>query len=96
MNLSTFVSWMVCGLLVGVIARLLMPGWRSMGLLLTIVLGIVGAFVGGFLYSLVEGMPSEPLSLSGNAWHGWIVAILGAMLVLWAFTALNRRKRWWQ
>lgn len=95
MSLSSLLSWMVCGLIVGLIARLLIPGRQSLSLLLTMVLGIVGAVVGGFLYSLVQGAPSEPFSLSGNAWHGWIVAILGAMLVLWAYMTLHRR-RWWQ
>ena len=66
-----------------------------MSLLLTMVLGIVGAVVGGFLYSLVQGAASEPFSLSGNAWHGWIVSILGAVLVLWVYVALHPR-RWWQ
>ena len=56
---------------------------------------IVGAVVGGFLYTLVEGAQGEPFSLSGNAWHGWIVSILGAMLVLWAYERLYPR-RWWQ
>jgi uncharacterized membrane protein YeaQ/YmgE (transglycosylase-associated protein family) len=89
MSFSTILSWMLCGLIVGLIARLLVPGRQSLGLFLTMVLGIVGAVVGGFLYSLIQGAPSEPFSLSGNAWHGWIVAILGAMLVLWAFVVLS-------
>jgi uncharacterized membrane protein YeaQ/YmgE (transglycosylase-associated protein family) len=95
MNVGILLSWMLCGLIVGLIARLLVPGWRNMSLLLTMVLGIVGAVVGGFLYSLVEGAPSEPFSLSGNAWHGWIVAILGGLLVVWVYGRLHPR-RWWQ
>jgi uncharacterized membrane protein YeaQ/YmgE (transglycosylase-associated protein family) len=95
MSAGTLLSWMLCGLIVGLIARLLVPGRQNMGLLLTMVLGIVGAVVGGFLYWLVQGAPSEPFSLSGNAWHGWVVAILGAVLVLWAYVSLNPR-RWWQ
>ncbi len=95
MSVGTFFSWILCGLIVGLVARLLVPGRQSMGLVLTMALGIVGAVVGGFLYSLVEGAQSEPLSLSGNAWHGWIVSILGAMLVLWAYGSLYPR-RWWQ
>lgn len=95
MSAATLLSWMVCGLIVGLIARALLPGRQNMGLLMTMVLGIVGAVVGGFLYSLVQGAPSEPFSLSGNAWHGWIVAILGAVLVLWAYLSLYPR-RWWQ
>lgn len=94
MTIGTLLSWMLCGLIVGLIARALLPGRQTMGLLLTMVLGIVGAVVGGWLYSLVQGVPAEPFSLSGNAWHGWIVAIIGAVIVLWAYMALNPRKRW--
>jgi uncharacterized membrane protein YeaQ/YmgE (transglycosylase-associated protein family) len=96
MTAGTLLSWMVCGLVVGLIARLLVPGRQNMGLLLTMVLGIVGAVVGGFLYSLIQGAPSEPFSLSGNAWPGWIVAILGAALVLWAYVSLSPRRKWYQ
>jgi len=96
MSVGTLLSWMLCGLIVGFIARLLVPGRQNMGLLLTMVLGIGGAVVGGFLYSLVEGSPSEPFSISGNAWHGWIVAVLGAVLVLWAYVSLSPRRRWLQ
>lgn len=95
MSLGTLLSWMVCGLLVGLVARALVPGRHNLGLLLTMVLGVVGAVVGGFLYALVLGAPSEPFSLSGDAWHGWVVAILGAVLVLWAYVVLYPR-RWWQ
>ncbi len=95
MSVGNFLSWMLCGLIVGLIARLLVPGRLNISLLLTMVLGIVGAIVGGFLYSLVQGAPSEPFSLSGNAWHGWIVSILGSVLVLWAYGTFYPR-RWWQ
>ncbi len=95
MSIGTLLSWMLCGLIVGGMARLLVPRRQSMGLLMTMVLGLVGAVVGGFLYSLVLGAPGEPFSLSGNAWHGWIVATLGAVLVLWAYATLYPR-RWWQ
>jgi uncharacterized membrane protein YeaQ/YmgE (transglycosylase-associated protein family) len=87
---------MLCGLIVGLIARFLVPGRQSMGPLLTMVLGIVGAVVGGFLYAKVQGEPAEPFSLSGNAWHGWVVSVLGAVLVLWAYVALRPRRKWWQ
>lgn len=95
MSVGTFLSWVLCGLIVGLIARLLVPGRLSMGLLLTMVLGILGAVVGGLLYSFIQGAPSESFSLSGNAWHGWVVAIFGAMLVLWAYGAMYP-KRWYQ
>jgi uncharacterized membrane protein YeaQ/YmgE (transglycosylase-associated protein family) len=95
MSVSAILSWMLCGLIVGLIARLLVPGRQGMGLLATMVLGIAGAVVGGFLYALVRGVPAEPFSLAGNAWHGWVVAVLGAVLVLWVYVRLYP-KRWWQ
>jgi uncharacterized membrane protein YeaQ/YmgE (transglycosylase-associated protein family) len=95
MSVGSILSWMVCGLIVGLMARFLLPGRQSMGLLKTMVLGIVGAMVGGFLYSFFQGSPSEPFALSGNAWQGWFVAILGATIVLWAYVSLYPR-RWYQ
>ena len=95
MTISAILSWMLCGLIVGLIARLLVPGRLNISLLFTMVLGVIGALVGGFLYAQLQGAPSEPFSLSGNAWHGWIVAILGGVLVLWGYAFLYP-KRWWQ
>jgi uncharacterized membrane protein YeaQ/YmgE (transglycosylase-associated protein family) len=85
MTIGSIFSWIICGLVVGIFARLLVPGRQSMGLLMTIVLGIAGAFVGGFLYSLIRGGSVETFSLSTHNWYGWIVSILGAMLLVWVF-----------
>ena len=95
MSVTVILSWMLRGLIVGLVARLSRAGPATMSLLMTMVLGIAGSIVGGFLYSLVRGAPSEPFSLAGDAWHGWIVAILGGVLVLWLYPILNPR-RWWQ
>ena len=95
MTLGTLISWMLCGLIVGLIARLLVPGRQHMSLVMTMLLGIVGAFVGGVLYSMFQGAPSDPFTLSGNAWQSWAVAILGAVVVLLVYGALYPR-RWWQ
>jgi uncharacterized membrane protein YeaQ/YmgE (transglycosylase-associated protein family) len=95
MTIATFLSWMICGLIVGLLARLLLPGRQSVGFFMTMVLGIVGAVVGGFLFWFVQGAPAEPFSLSGNAWQGWIMAIIGAVFVLLAYGTLYP-KRWWE
>jgi len=94
MNASAIMSWMLCGLIVGVTARLLVRKRLQVGLVMTIVLGIIGAVVGGFLYSLAQGVPSEPFSLSGNAWHGWVISILGGVVVLFAWGGVYP-ERWW-
>jgi uncharacterized membrane protein YeaQ/YmgE (transglycosylase-associated protein family) len=76
-------------LIVGAIARLLMPGRDSLGIFGTIVLGIVGSFVGGFLQNLVEYH-----KLSVHSFHpvGLIGSIIGAwvLLLLLRLTGLER------
>ena len=92
MGIGSILSWIVCGLVVGMFARFLVPGQQSMGLMMTTVLGIVGALVGGFLYSLIRGASVQPFSLSSQNWYGWIVAILGAILLLWLFPQFSPRR----
>ena len=95
MIVLSLLSWAFCGLIVGLIARALVPGQQYMSLLMTAALGIVGACAGGCLYWVFWGQPDVTFSLAGNAWHGWIVSILGAMLVLWIFPFVEPR-RWWR
>ncbi len=93
MSLGSILSWIVCGLVVGLFARLLVPGRQEMSLTMTMVLGIFGALVGGLLYSLARGASVAPFSLASHNLYGWIVAILGATLVLWVFPLVSPR-RW--
>ncbi len=71
-------GWIFFGLIVGVIAKFLMPGRDPAGFLVTIGLGIAGAFIGGFLARLVGWYgPQE------NA--GYLMAIFGAIVLLWVY-----------
>jgi uncharacterized membrane protein YeaQ/YmgE (transglycosylase-associated protein family) len=90
MTVWTLLSWALCGLIVGFIARLLVAGPHRLGILGTILLGIVGAFVGGLIYWAINGSPGEPFSLAGNAWHGWIFSCIGAVIVLFLYTRWQR------
>jgi uncharacterized membrane protein YeaQ/YmgE (transglycosylase-associated protein family) len=69
----------VIGLIVGLIARLLVPGRDSIGLLGTILLGIVGSFVGGFLQQLIQ---FHHLEVTHFAATGIIGSIIGAIILL--------------
>ena len=69
-------TWIVVGLIAGAIARLLVPGRSGLGCLGTIVLGLVGSFVGGFLGNLIF---EDELRLSAS---GLIGSIFGAIIVL--------------
>ncbi len=69
-------AWIAVGLIVGVIARMVVPTGRHLGCLGTIVLGMVGSVVGGTLASLARG---DGLDVARS---GWIGSILGALAVL--------------
>lgn len=94
MSLGSILSWIFCGLTVGICARFLVPGRQYMTLSMTTVLGIAGALIGGFFYSLLQGSSAVPFSLISHNWYGWIVSILGAVLLIWIHPWIYPR-RWW-
>jgi len=93
MTLGSVVGWIICGLLVGWAARMIVPGRQEMSLPLTVAIGIVGALAGGFLFSYFGGAPAEPFSLTTNNWFGWTVAILGGVLAVGLYSSLAPRAR---
>ncbi|ECH2877536.1 GlsB/YeaQ/YmgE family stress response membrane protein [Salmonella enterica] len=80
------IAWIIFGLIAGVIARLLMPGRDGGGFILTCILGIVGAVVGGWLATMF-GIGG---SISGFNLHSFLVAVVGAIVVLVIFRLLRR------
>ena len=78
-------TWILFGLVVGVIAKLLMPGRDPGGFIVTILLGIAGALLGGFI--------GQAMGFYGpNDSAGWIVSILGAILLLALYRMMARRR----
>ena len=79
-------GWILFGLVVGALAKLVMPGRDPGGIIVTILLGIVGALVGGFLgRALGLYQPGEPA--------GFVGAFIGAILVLLIYRmAIGRRR----
>ncbi|MFG0262673.1 MAG: GlsB/YeaQ/YmgE family stress response membrane protein [Novipirellula sp. JB048] len=73
--LFSIIGWMLAGLVIGGIARLLVPGRQAMGLFRTMLLGIAGSFMGGFVGYLIVG--GSPLQAAG-----WIGSVIGAIAVL--------------
>ncbi|UEM06438.1 GlsB/YeaQ/YmgE family stress response membrane protein [Skermanella rosea] len=83
----SIIAWIILGLVAGWIASKIMHGSGS-GLVTNLVLGIVGAFVGGILFSAVGGT-----GVTGfNVWS-LIVAVVGAIVVLWIYNAVAGRRR---
>jgi uncharacterized membrane protein YeaQ/YmgE (transglycosylase-associated protein family) len=79
-------TWILMGLVVGVLAKWIMPGDDPGGIIVTILIGIAGAFVGGFLGSLV-GLGS----VSGFNIPSLLLAIGGALLLLFGYRKLKGR-----
>ncbi len=82
------ISWIVIGLIAGILGKLIMPGRDPGGFLLTIVIGMIGALVGGFVVQLLGGT-----GLTGfNIWS-ILVATLGAIILLALYRALAGGRR---
>jgi uncharacterized membrane protein YeaQ/YmgE (transglycosylase-associated protein family) len=81
-GIGTIISWIIIGLIAGALGKLIMPGDDPGGIFVTMLLGIAGAFVGGFLVSLI--------GLGGGGGWIWsiIVATIGAIILLAIYRAL--------
>ena len=84
----TILAWIVLGLVAGAIAKALMPGRDPGGIIVTMLIGIVGAFLGGFRCNMITGS-----GLNGFSLWSIVLAIVGAMLLLWIYRASTRGRR---
>lgn len=80
------IAWIVFGLIAGVIAKFIMPGKDPGGFIITILIGIAGALIGGFISSAL-GFGS----VSGFNFASFLIAILGAILLLLIYRFARRR-----
>jgi uncharacterized membrane protein YeaQ/YmgE (transglycosylase-associated protein family) len=83
-------AWIVLGLLAGAIAKAIYPGYQSGGILGTMLLGIIGAFVGGTLYNVLT-TGTLAIGAAGLSIGGVVVAVLGAIVALFIYYAATRR-----
>jgi len=81
----TILGWILFGLIVGALAKLVMPGRDPGGIIVTMLLGIAGAVLGGFL-GRAMGFYSP-----GDA-AGFIMSFLGAIVLLWIYRLVVRRR----
>lgn len=81
----SFIIMIIVGFIVGLIARAIMPGDQNMGIIMTTILGIVGAVVAGFLGQTMgwyaEGEPT-----------GWIASVVGAIIVLFVVGMIAKKR----
>ncbi len=82
----SLIGWVILGLICGILARLLVPGRDPMGWIATIVLGIAGSLIGGFI-AYAANLGTEPYEPGG-----WILSVVGAVIALlgWYWVAGRR------
>lgn len=85
------IAWVILGLIAGAIAKAIYPGDQGGGILGTIVLGIIGAFVGGSLFSLLNTGNLAIGSAASLSIPGIFVAVLGAIIAIFLWGLFTRR-----
>ena len=80
------ITWIIFGLIAGAIAKFIMPGNQGMGWLMTIILGIVGAFVGGWIGSMLGWG-----TVNDFDFKSMLLAVVGALLVLWIYGMVTKK-----
>ncbi len=84
------IAWVILGLLAGAIAKWIYPGTQGGGFIATMFLGIIGAFIGGSLLTLIR---TGSLQLAGASLSipGIIVAVIGAIIAIWIWGLITNR-----
>ncbi|GAA4473432.1 GlsB/YeaQ/YmgE family stress response membrane protein [Enteractinococcus fodinae] len=83
-----FIGWIVLGLIAGAIAKAIMPGKQGGGILVTLLLGVVGAVLGGWIGSAIFGVGIDEFWSLAT----WLLAIGGALIVLFIWGLITRDK----
>lgn len=82
--MGAFLYWVILGLIAGLLAKWIMPGKDGGGFIMTVILGVVGAVVGGFISTKLLGFSSAE-----GFFGSLVVAVLGALLVLFVYRKIK-------
>ncbi len=80
-------SWAILGLIAGALAKWIMPGKDPGGIVVTMLIGIAGAMIGGFLATLLGAG-----GVSGMNFRSIVVAVVGALILLWIYRKVQAKK----
>lgn len=83
----SWILFILFGLVIGLLARALVPGRQKMGIVWTILLGVAGALLGGLVSNAIAGRSVMELTTAG-----FIGSLLGAVVLLWGYVAIMRRR----
>jgi len=82
-----FFAFLILGLIAGAIAKAILPGRQGGGWIVTLILGVVGAFLGGWLGGVLFNAPLQDFF----SLQTWLLAIVGSLIVLLIYGAVTRR-----
>lgn len=85
--MAQILGTIIFGAVIGVLARLVLPGRQSYGMLITILLGIAGALIGYWLWGALGGSDTRGIDVIR-----WVISIAAAAVLSLAYTALTRRR----
>ena len=85
------IGTIIFGAVIGILARLVIPGKQAMGMLITIVIGIIGALIGYWLWGLIASEGNE--NTSDIDWIRWIISIVVAVVLTLIYTSATRDRR---
>ena len=84
-----FFAFLILGLIAGVIARIVIPGKQPGGFWLTLLLGVLGAMLGGWLGGLIFNVNMDAFW----SWQSWLFSVIGAIIVILIVQAIFGRKK---
>ena len=82
------IGTIIFGAVIGVLARIVIPGKQAYGWIVTVVLGVAGALIGYWLWGLLGGGGTF-----GIDWIRWVISVAGAAILSFAYTAITRRSK---
>lgn len=86
--MGQIIGTIIFGAVIGVLARLVLPGRQSYGMIITVVLGIAGALIGYWIWGAIGGGNTRGIDVIR-----WVISIAAAAILSFAYTALTRRER---
>jgi uncharacterized membrane protein YeaQ/YmgE (transglycosylase-associated protein family) len=89
-GIGDIIGWLIVGLIIGALARLIMPGRDPMGCLMTALLGIAGSVIGGLIGGLIGWGAGRGEGYFRPS-RSWILSLVGALLLLWIYRSMKRR-----
>lgn len=86
--IGDIIGTIIFGAVIGVLARLVIPGKQAMGWVITVLLGIAGALIGYWIWDMI----SDTGDTSGIDWWRWIISIAAAAALTFGYTAMTRKQ----